>query len=363
MSHDIAITQTVEEASIALYLSLADEVEELDDWARSEATRRGYCSDFAGFVEWARGHGVDLPECDDTGHVRLSEPVSVPLLKAYLADRQDQLKWRTLARHLSAIRWVHHENALPSATDHPAVRKTMAALKRRHQYRTHQAGPLRLYDLQPMLPGRDGLKATRDRALLTFGFWSAMRRSELVRVTVEDLEYADAGIVVRVPFSKTDQTGAGANVPINHQHSTECDKVAKCQGHAPCPVCELRGWLKTAGIKTGPVWRAVDRHGNLRDGALSPASVSEILKGAVQAGGGNPATYSAHSLRSGFVSTMDEHGVPRAAIRAVTRHKAEASMDGYARPDVLLRDGAGAYLAETPTQRRDHEARRLADRY
>lgn len=355
------------DAALDLFERNGEALDELDGHAKAPATIRGYCNDWAGFAAWSQSQGVDLPECDgDT--LDLVAPVPPMVVKAYIADRQHDLKSATITRHLSAIKHFHNEAGWVSPTDHPSVRKSLAGLTRKHKYTPRQAGPLRLYDLQPVLPDGDDVKAVRDRALLLWGFWSALRRSELVAMTVEAVEYLDAGAVFLIPFSKTDQTGAGARVAVNHQHSTVCDRVAECRGHAPCPVCALRRWLKVAGIKTGPIWRGVDRHGNVRDDALTAQSVSLILKDALEAAGANPAKYSAHSLRSGFVSTMDEHDVPRAAIRAVTRHKSEAVMDSYGRPDRLLRDSAGAWLSKSfggdvsPLAEHDQRASYIADR-
>src|SRR5205814_793616 len=47
----------------------------------------------------------------------------------------------------------------------------------------------------------------RERALLLLGFAGAFRRSELVSLDVEDLEFSRAGLVVRLRRSKTDQEG------------------------------------------------------------------------------------------------------------------------------------------------------------
>ena len=55
----------------------------------------------------------------------------------------------------------------------------------------------------------DTLKGKRDRALLLFGFASAMHRSELVALTVEDLEETKRGLLVTLRHSKTDQEGHG----------------------------------------------------------------------------------------------------------------------------------------------------------
>ncbi len=363
-STEIATTTTRNpwrDSALELWQDMAEEIEDLDGYAKAPATIAGYCSDWFQFAEWSRGKGVDLPLCADDGRVALPDQVPAAVIKAYVTARQYDLKSATIARHLSAVKHFHSENGLLSPTDHPAVKTAMRGLNRKHKYAPRQAGALRLSDLRPALPTGDDPKAIRDRALLTWGFWSAMRRSEIVMMTVEDLEWADAGAVLLIRFSKTDQEGKGEKIAVNHQHAEEC-AVTKCSGHQPCPVCSLREWIAVAGISSGPIWRAVDRHQNITARTLGAPAISEILKARVEEAGINPASYSAHSLRSGFVSTMDDHGVPRAAIRAVTRHKSDAMLSSYARPDQLLRDSAGAYMATSPLDEHNRRAESISNR-
>jgi site-specific recombinase XerD len=64
----------------------------------------------------------------------------------------------------------------------------------------------------------DTLKGLRDRALLLFGFASVIRRSELVSLTIEDLEEAKRGLLVTLRRAETDQEGGGRN-PLSLQPS------------------------------------------------------------------------------------------------------------------------------------------------
>jgi site-specific recombinase XerD len=58
------------------------------------------------------------------------------------------------------------------------------------------------------------LKGLRDRAILLLGFAGAFRRSELVALNVEDLEFCDGGLRVSIRKSKTDQEGLGTTIAI-----------------------------------------------------------------------------------------------------------------------------------------------------
>ena len=72
--------------------------------------------------------------------------------------------------------------------------------------------------IEKMAPERRGqpwrLLDLRDRALLLVGSAGAFRRSELVGLNVEDLEFVRDGVVVHLRRSKTDQEGQGRRVGI-----------------------------------------------------------------------------------------------------------------------------------------------------
>ena len=91
------------------------------------------------------------------------------------------------------------------------------------------------------------LKGKRDRAILLFGFASAMRRGELVALDVGDIEDTERGLLVTLRRSKTDQEGRGqtrAN-PFGHRDET-------------CPIKAVSAWLEASGVTAGPLFRTVD---------------------------------------------------------------------------------------------------------
>ncbi|GLV15000.1 hypothetical protein Heshes_26860 [Alicyclobacillus hesperidum] len=58
------------------------------------------------------------------------------------------------------------------------------------------------------------LMGLRDSALLLIGFAGAFRRSEIVALNVEDVEFVREGLVIMLRQSKTDQEGEGRKVAI-----------------------------------------------------------------------------------------------------------------------------------------------------
>jgi len=317
----------------AVYQGSTGELADLDSYAKSVNTLTGYASDWEQVRLWASQRGLaDLPPVVD-GRVELTEPMLPGEVKLYIADRQADLKSITVARHLTSLKHWHYENGLPSPTDHPEVKKTLAGMKRKYAYRPDRATPLYLEEVAQIVAGfDDSPKGVRDRGILLLGFWTACRRSELVALTPDDLTDDPQGLVVHVARSKVDQTGAGRDIAVWYTNDPKL-----------CAVRAVRAWVDLVD-RPGPVFRHVDRWGNVGSKVLSGQAVSLTVKAGVQSIGLDPDDYSAHSLRAGFVSWHDRVGTPSAAIRAVTGHQSEAMMDSYSRPADLFAHSAGAYV-------------------
>jgi integrase len=165
----------------------------------------------------------------------------------------------------------------------------------------------------------DCMRDVRDRALLLIGFAGAFRRSELSRIDCESIERTEAGIVITIPRSKTDQEGQARQVAIPRGRATVC------------PVQALDQWLELSGITDGPVFRQVSRRGHVLPGQLSGDAIASIVKQRVSAIGLDPTRYSGHSLRAGFVTSAASAGTPTWRIKAQTGHVSDALVGRYIR--------------------------------
>jgi integrase len=268
--------------------------------------------------------------CESTGLQPLPAlPETVALYITYLAD-QKGYKVSTISRRIASISQAHQIAGYVSPTKEAIVQNTMAGIKRAKGISTKGAAPITIEGLRRMvatLP--ENLLGVRDRALLLLGFAGAFRRSELVSLNVSDVEETPEGLLVHLRKSKTDQEGKGQLKAI-------------CYGSNPvtCPVRALRAWLEASNITAGPLFRAMDRHGNIRQGKLSGEAVSLIIKRAAKAAGMDPANYSGHSLRAGFCTTAARNGQPSRAIMKQTGHRSEAMVSRYIRLANAFRDNA-----------------------
>ncbi|WP_022834960.1 site-specific integrase [Salisaeta longa] len=290
--------------------------------ARAENTKRAYRADWKQFVGWCEERGVrPLPAL----------PKTVVL---YVSAVADDYKLSTLERKLTAISQAHKTAGFdsPALTAKEPLHSVWAGIARTKSRAKDKVAPLMTDELRMIvdaLPRTDEnlftTRALRDRALLLVGFAGALRRSELVGLQQDDVNVTADGLRLIVRKSKSDQEGKGLVKGIHygkHPHT--------------CPVRALRDWTRRASISEGPLFRGIDRHGNIRERALSGRSVALILKKAVKRAGLNPEAYSGHSLRAGFTTQAAREGVPERVIMKHTGHKSIRMVREYIREGQLF---------------------------
>lgn len=276
------------------------------------STRRGYASDLAAFAQW----GGVLPANSAT-------------VARYIATLSSTHAVASISRTLSALSKAHRSAGYDDPTTAEVVKATMAGVRRTYGVAQRQARPILRDDLFAMLDRlADRPKDIRDRAMLLLGFATAMRRSELIALNVDDVEVSARGLSVTVRRSKTDQEGRGRQIAVPPGRTRHC------------PVAALSGWLAFAQLRSGAIFRGVDKHGNILDHRLSGEAISHVIKGRLADAGYNPTGFSGHSLRCGFVTAAAMAGAPSHKIRETTGHRSEASMARYLRQVDLFHDPA-----------------------
>lgn len=282
------------------------------DAADAPETLRAYASDMKNFEAWCARHSMT------------ALPATPEVVGAYLAAAGEGYAMQTLRRRVAAIARASGVAGYPLDTKHPAIRETLRGIGRTHGSRGRRSAALTTAELKK-LNGicEPGLAGDRDRALLLVGFAGALRRSELVALDVEHLGWSNDGVKLLLAKSKTDKEGEGVEIMIVYGRH-----------EATCPVRGLRLWLETAAIKSGPVFRKVNKGGRVEARRLSEDAVRQILlRRAAQAGvkGSLAEPISPHGLRAGFVTTAYRNGVPDEEIMGHTRHRSLTTMRSYVR--------------------------------
>jgi integrase len=113
------------------------------------------------------------------------------------------------------------------------------------------------------------------------------------------------------------------------------------------PVDALRVWLEFSKITGGPVFRRIDKWGQIGVTALDPQSVTAIIKSRCVAAGLDPAQYSAHGLRSGYLTQAARaarEGVSLPEAMQQSRHRSVQQASRYYNEAQIAR-GRAARLA------------------
>lgn len=252
-----------------------------------------------------------------------SIPATLEQIIAYIVEAASTLAVATLERRLIAIHKAHVDAGHVSLLKHTQVKRTMQGVRRTLGTRQRRVKPLVKDDLLEMLlllGQQKPVKAARDQALLLIGWGAALRRSELVALRCEDITDHSTGIEILLRRSKTDQEGAGRTCFIPHANGDRC------------PVKALKQYQQLTGIRTGWLFRAVDRHDNIGDTSLSAQSVALIIKESVRRVGGDPSTVSGHSLRAGYCTQAAIAGLQPWQIREQTGHTSDLMLARYIRP-------------------------------
>jgi integrase len=295
------------------------------------STRRAYASDWRSFAGWCAQRSTPaLP----------AAPVTVAAFLAAEADRG--FRPVTVARRAAAIAAAHRAQNEPNPCDSAAVRRVLSGIRRTHGVAPERrATPLDLEPLRaviqqldhPALKDGQTLSGLRDRALILLGFAAVLRRSELVALDVEQLQFTPRGLLVTITRSKTDQDQAGQTVAV--PYATASDRL--------CAVRAVRVWLQTAGIYRGAVFRRLRRGDHVAPDRLTGQSVALILKRRAHPAGRDPGQLSGHSLRSGYITAAAAAGVEERKIQNVSRHRNIGVLRSYVRTANAF-DGVGEVL-------------------
>ena len=288
------------------------ELETLENLKNSKAnnTLRAYKADFKDFSLFcSRNNFNSLP----------SDP---KILTLYLTDLSKKCKYSTLKRRIASISVVHRLKGHYIDTKHPLIIENLLGIKRRLGTSQKSKKPLLINDLKTIIKAINQskikyLRKVRDKALILVGFSGGFRRSELVNINHEDVEFVSEGVKIFVKRSKTDQSGEGMIKAIPHFMNEDY-----------CPVKSLKTWVNQSNIKDGKIFNISDK------------GVALTIKKYVNLAGLDETRYSGHSLRSGFATTTAEHGAEERNIMAMTGHKTTQMVRRYIKEANLFKNNA-----------------------
>nr|WP_018210406.1 site-specific integrase [Sinorhizobium medicae] len=237
----------------------------------------------------------------------------------------------TVRRRLTSwsilTRWRGLTGAFGAPSLKSALRLAVKASNRPRQRKSKKAVTVDILTKLLQACAGDRPVDLRDHALLLTAFASGgRRRSEVAALRVEDL--ADEEPVRADPSDKTSPPLPCLSIRLGRTKTTTADE----NEHVLLigrPVAALKTWLAEALIKDGPVFRRIDQWGNIDLRALTPQSVNLILKARCEQAGLDPALFSAHGLRSGYLTEAANRGIPLPEAMQQSLHKSVTQAASY----------------------------------
>ena len=299
-------------------------------------TRRAHLQDKRYFWRWAKAFNgleehypvtVELIQQFLIAHTLEINPViDKQLIASGIKKKQGPYKMTTLSRILSTISREHQILNLDNPVIQPQVKLLKRQLKKlQPDLSAHSKKAITLAVLEQMLKTCDKTSAMglRDRALLLVGFASGgRRRSELSHFRYEDLTIVPSGFLLLLRKLKNDQIAEGKLLPVFGKSAIA-----------------LRQWLKVSKIQSGFLYRSVSKSGAIGKN-LSDKAIDNIVKKRIRLAGLNPKEFSAHSLRSGFLTETGKQGIALSDAMQLSTHKTQAVAFSYYREGSLSNNPA-----------------------
>lgn len=346
LGKDIVALQNDERAELSSLLDARTRarVKSIVDDGTPANTKAAYRSDMNYFWTWASA--IDWTE-------EPVWPVPVEVVVRYIADHLEGLDPHveehliacgvkskkgphaisTIDRRVSALSTFHRIKGVQNPCSDPAVITLMsksrkAAARRGYKPLKKKAIVKSILDQIIATTSENKLIDIRDRALILFGWASGgRRRSEISSAIFANLELVDGSYVYHMGITKTNQEGEDVPVPVTGRAASA-----------------LKEWLEVSGIIKGPLFRPIDRHGNIGDGFMNDRTVARIIKARIARAGLDPRLFGGHSLRSGFLTEAGIQNVNLLEAMKMSLHKTVQVAAGYHQAGGILHNEAASML-------------------
>ena len=288
------------------------EIETLKNLKNSKAnnTLRAYQSDFNDFSIFCTKNGFSFM------------PTQPKIIALYITHLSKSCKFSTLKRRIASISVIHKLKGHYLDTKHPIIMENLHGIKRTLGSRQKAKKPILINDLKLIIKAIDEDKI-RDKALILLGFAGGFRRSELVNIYFQDIDFVPEGVKILIRRSKTDQSGEGSIKAIPYFENQEF-----------CPVIALKNYLNKKFSNSDKSQKDVKIF------EISDKSVALIIKRYAEKAGLDSSKYAGHSLRSGFATTAAEFGAEERNIMAMTGHKTTQMVRRYIQEANLFKNNA-----------------------
>ena len=290
--------------------------------SKANNTLRAYKSDFKDFGEFCAKHNLNsLP----------TEPKIVSLYLTYLSKNS---KISTLRRRLVSIGMVHKLKGYYLDTKHPIIVENLMGIRRVKGSIQKGKKPILINHLKLLIDAINDqkieeIKKLRDKSIILIGFSGGFRRTELISINYEDLEFVPEGLKIIIRRSKTDQFGEGMIKGLPY-----------FSNEIYCPIHNLKRWLEISKIKSGAIFKRFAKGSTLTAKRLTDQSVVLLMKKYLNLAGIENKNFAGHSLRSGFATVAAESGADERSIMAMTGHKTTQMVRRYIKEANLFKNNA-----------------------
>jgi site-specific recombinase XerD len=288
------------------------EIETLDNIRSSKSanTIRAYKSDFNHFIDFCKKNNFK------------PLPADPKIVSFYITHLSSNSKVSTLKRRLASISVIHKIKGHYIDIKHPLIIENLMGIQRKKGVFQKSKNPILINELKEIINTIEKLekkkiRKARDKALILIGFSGGFRRSELVSIEIEDLEFTKEGIKIFIKRSKTDQSGEGMIKAIPYFKDKNF-----------CPIYFLKKWIEISKINEGLIFDISDK------------MVAILIKKYLSAAGFDPKKYSGHSLRSGFATVAADSGADEKSIMTMTGHKTTQMVRRYIKESNLFKNNA-----------------------
>ena len=286
------------------------ELETLDNIRSSKSvnTIRAYKSDFNHFVDFCKKNNLK------------PLPADPKIVSFYITHLSLNSKVSTLKRRLASISVIHKLKGHYIDIKHPLIIENLMGIQRKKGVFQKSKNPILVNELRQIINiieknSTNELKKNRDKALILIGFSGGFRRSELVNIDLDDIEFTKEGVKIFIKRSKTDQSGEGMIKAIPYFKEKSF-----------CPVIFLKQWIEFSKIQKGLIFDISDK------------MVALLIKRYLSKAGFDSKKYSGHSLRSGFATVAADSGADEKSIMNMTGHKTTQMVRRYIKESNLFKN-------------------------